>query len=137
MKLISAGALNAGSKLANRAIGIAISVSVAMSSVVIVPADMPIMNIARASSVTNAIIPADTLKTIVMQIVWSLITGPIILYIINWAQKQIDGRVGSVTVTGTHGEQTSPEVAPAGPGNGPNHRCRDSRNAARLLARIN
>ena len=38
----------------------------------------------------RAIIPVDTAKTVLMQILWSLITGPAILLIIGWAQKQID-----------------------------------------------
>jgi hypothetical protein len=38
----------------------------------------------------KAIIPVDAAKTILMQIIWALITGPIILLIIGWAQKQID-----------------------------------------------
>jgi hypothetical protein len=38
----------------------------------------------------KAIIPVDAAKTILLQIIWALITGPVILLIINWAQKQID-----------------------------------------------
>lgn len=38
----------------------------------------------------TAIIPEDTTRTLVMQIVWSMATGPIILFIINRAQKKID-----------------------------------------------
>ncbi|MDA8137455.1 MAG: hypothetical protein M0036_02275 [Desulfobacteraceae bacterium] len=38
----------------------------------------------------NASIPVDTLQTVVMQIMWALITGPLILVIIGWAQKQLD-----------------------------------------------
>ncbi|RJQ81646.1 MAG: hypothetical protein C4519_08695 [Desulfobacteraceae bacterium] len=38
----------------------------------------------------NASIPVDAGETVVLQIMWSLITGPIILIIISWAQKQID-----------------------------------------------
>jgi len=37
-----------------------------------------------------ALIPTDTVKTILMQIIWSLATGPVILLIISWTQKQID-----------------------------------------------
>ncbi len=38
----------------------------------------------------NASIPADTVQTIVLQILWALFTGPIILTIIAWAQKKLD-----------------------------------------------
>lgn len=38
----------------------------------------------------TAVISADTIRTILMQIIWSLITGPVILLIIAWAQKRID-----------------------------------------------
>lgn len=38
----------------------------------------------------DAIIPVDTAKTVFMQIIWALITGPLIMLIISWAQKQID-----------------------------------------------
>lgn len=38
----------------------------------------------------NASIPEDTLQTVVMQFLWALITGPLILVIIGWAQKQLD-----------------------------------------------
>jgi hypothetical protein len=38
----------------------------------------------------DAIIPIDTAKTIFMQLVWAFITGPLIMVIISWAQKQID-----------------------------------------------
>jgi cell shape-determining protein MreD len=38
----------------------------------------------------NASIPVDAGGTIVLQIMWALLTGPLILIIISWAQKQID-----------------------------------------------
>ncbi len=38
----------------------------------------------------TALIPEDTTRTLVMQLIWSLFTGPVILGIIGWAQKQID-----------------------------------------------
>lgn len=38
----------------------------------------------------NASIPDDALETVVLQIMWALITGPIILGIIGWSQKQLD-----------------------------------------------
>ena len=38
----------------------------------------------------TALIPEDTARTITMQLIWSLLTGPVILGIIGWAQKQID-----------------------------------------------
>ena len=38
----------------------------------------------------TALIPEDTARTITMQLIWSLFTGPVILGIIGWAQKQID-----------------------------------------------
>ena len=38
----------------------------------------------------TALIPEDTARTLVMQLIWSLFTGPVILGIIGWAQKQID-----------------------------------------------
>ena len=38
----------------------------------------------------GAIIPADAAKTVLLQIIWALITGPVILIIIDWAQKQLD-----------------------------------------------
>ena len=38
----------------------------------------------------TAIIPEDTGRTLAMQLTWSLLTGPVILGIIGWAQKQID-----------------------------------------------
>jgi len=38
----------------------------------------------------NASIPVDAVKTVVLQIIWALITGPLILVIIGWAQKQLD-----------------------------------------------
>ncbi len=38
----------------------------------------------------DAIIPTDTAKTVLLQIIWALTTGPVILIIIDWAQKQLD-----------------------------------------------
>lgn len=38
----------------------------------------------------NASIPVDAGGTIALQIMWALLTGPLILVIISWAQKQID-----------------------------------------------
>ena len=38
----------------------------------------------------NASIPADAVRTIVLQILWALFTGPMILMIIARAQKQLD-----------------------------------------------
>lgn len=38
----------------------------------------------------NASIPVDTIRTVVMQFLWALITGPLILVIIGWAQKRLD-----------------------------------------------
>lgn len=38
----------------------------------------------------TAIIPEDTGRTLAMQLIWSLLTGPVILGIIGWAQKRID-----------------------------------------------
>jgi cell shape-determining protein MreD len=38
----------------------------------------------------SASIPVDAFKTVVLQILWALITGPAILVIIGWAQKQLD-----------------------------------------------
>jgi cell shape-determining protein MreD len=38
----------------------------------------------------NASIPVNAGGTIVLQIMWALLTGPLILVIISWAQKQID-----------------------------------------------
>jgi cell shape-determining protein MreD len=38
----------------------------------------------------NASIPADAVQTIVLQILWALFTGPMILMMIGWAQKQLD-----------------------------------------------
>lgn len=38
----------------------------------------------------NASIPVDAVKTVVLQIAWSLLTGPLILIIIAWTQKQLD-----------------------------------------------
>jgi cell shape-determining protein MreD len=38
----------------------------------------------------NAIVPVDAGETILLQIMWALFTGPLILFIISWAQKQLD-----------------------------------------------
>lgn len=38
----------------------------------------------------DAIIPTDAAKTVLFQIAWALTTGPFILVIIAWAQKQLD-----------------------------------------------
>lgn len=38
----------------------------------------------------SASIPVDTLGTVILQILWALITGPLILVIIGWAQKKLD-----------------------------------------------
>lgn len=38
----------------------------------------------------GASVPVDAAKTVLLQIVWALITGPLILGIIIWAQKQLD-----------------------------------------------
>lgn len=38
----------------------------------------------------SASIPVDAGKTVALQIMWALITGPVILVIIAWAQKQLD-----------------------------------------------
>jgi hypothetical protein len=38
----------------------------------------------------DAIVPVDARETIVLQILWALFTGPLILLIISWAQKQLD-----------------------------------------------
>ncbi len=38
----------------------------------------------------TTMIPEDTAMTLVMQLIWSLFTGPVILVIIGWAQRQID-----------------------------------------------
>jgi cell shape-determining protein MreD len=38
----------------------------------------------------NASLPVDAVETIALQIIWALITGPMILMIIEWAQKRID-----------------------------------------------
>lgn len=37
-----------------------------------------------------AIIPEDTAKTVVLQLIWAFITGPLIMVMISWAQNQID-----------------------------------------------
>lgn len=38
----------------------------------------------------SAIIPVDTAKTVIYQLIWALVTAPIIMLIISWSQKQID-----------------------------------------------
>jgi cell shape-determining protein MreD len=38
----------------------------------------------------SAIIPMDAAKTVLLQIIWALTTGPLILVIIDWAQKRLD-----------------------------------------------
>jgi hypothetical protein len=38
----------------------------------------------------SASIPKDAVKTVVLQIMWALLTGPLIMAIIEWAQKQLD-----------------------------------------------
>ncbi len=38
----------------------------------------------------DAIIPTDAAITVILQIIWALITGPVIMIIIGWAQKQLD-----------------------------------------------
>lgn len=38
----------------------------------------------------GASIPVDAGETITLQIIWALITGPVILVIIGWAQKKLD-----------------------------------------------
>ncbi len=38
----------------------------------------------------NASIPVDAGKTVLLQITWALVTGPLILVIIAWTQKQLD-----------------------------------------------
>ncbi len=38
----------------------------------------------------SAIVPVDAAKTVMLQIMWALITGPVILLIIGWAQKRLD-----------------------------------------------
>jgi cell shape-determining protein MreD len=38
----------------------------------------------------SAIIPSDATKTVLLQIIWALTTGPLILVIIDWAQKRLD-----------------------------------------------
>jgi cell shape-determining protein MreD len=38
----------------------------------------------------GAIIPTDAAKTVLLQTIWALTTGPVILIIIDWAQKQLD-----------------------------------------------
>jgi cell shape-determining protein MreD len=37
----------------------------------------------------NAIVPVDAGETIMLQLMWALVTGPLILIIISWAQKQL------------------------------------------------
>jgi cell shape-determining protein MreD len=38
----------------------------------------------------SAILPVDAGETILLQIMWAMLTGPLILIIISWAQKQLD-----------------------------------------------
>ena len=38
----------------------------------------------------EAILPVDTAKTIMLQLLWAFITGPLIMMMISWTQKQID-----------------------------------------------
>ncbi len=38
----------------------------------------------------KASIPVDATGTVLLQIIWALITGPLILVIISWAQKRLD-----------------------------------------------
>jgi hypothetical protein len=38
----------------------------------------------------SAIIPSDATRMVLLQIIWALITGPVILIIIDWAQKRLD-----------------------------------------------
>ena len=38
----------------------------------------------------SAIVPEDAVKTVMLQIIWALITGPVILMIISWTQKKLD-----------------------------------------------
>lgn len=38
----------------------------------------------------QASIPVDAAQTILLQILWALITGPMIMVMIGWAQKQLD-----------------------------------------------
>ena len=39
---------------------------------------------------SDAKVPADAGKTILMQLIWAMITGPIIMAMIAWAQKRLD-----------------------------------------------
>ncbi len=38
----------------------------------------------------SAIVPTDAAKTVLLQTIWALTTGPVILIIIGWSQKQLD-----------------------------------------------
>lgn len=38
----------------------------------------------------GAIITADAARAIIQQVVWALITGPILMVMISWAQRQLD-----------------------------------------------
>ena len=38
----------------------------------------------------SAIVPTDAAKTVLLQTIWALCTGPVILILIGWAQKQLD-----------------------------------------------
>ncbi len=62
--------------------GLAVAIGVAFESLVL----MAYMLLLAPS----AIVPADAAKTVLLQIVWALVTGPIILLMIGWAQKQLD-----------------------------------------------
>lgn len=49
-----------------------------------------VMFVYMAALAPTAIIPEDMIGTLLMQTIWSMITGPIILLILGWAQKRID-----------------------------------------------
>lgn len=52
--------------------------------------EIAILLLYMAFLATNASIPEDTVQTVVMQFLWALFTGPLILVIIGWAQKRLD-----------------------------------------------
>jgi cell shape-determining protein MreD len=52
--------------------------------------EIGILLVYMAYLAVNATIPVDTLRTVVMQIIWALITGPLILVMIERAQKKLD-----------------------------------------------
>ena len=52
--------------------------------------EVTILLVYMAFLAINASIPEDTAQTVVMQFLWALITGPVILVIIGWAQKRLD-----------------------------------------------